>query len=473
MELYKVRKGDTLAGIAKQFQHRKWETIWNDPENKKLVSKRKKPEAIEPGDQLQIPPNEKQQAEAKAKEQEKSKEKFYTVTIKGRAYVLSEKEFDAFNKETLAELKKLVVAAEQRAVKARTCWDAFDELNRDQGFVSWCVGLRGPKLPPESLVTAAEQAHARLKSAVGSGDFKKISAEMKSCADPINTAYTTMMNYREAVIGRGEKQLAVLEFTRDTSFDIVSGIGTAVLGGTPASGAAAGGASAMLKSAAGELGQYLAGTSGGSAAAAKAIVLDGVIGAASGAVDALMKVRGDKIIEGVAERAAKKISGKWAGRLATKKVQGFLARRLEGALNAGLKSAVKNALKAMKGNETIGDFCHELEKDMGLGATLNGLDPWIEKNFAPAVYGKLVAAGLKLSGKATQQDAIDVISDLVKDKGEEGVEKALEIVMEKAKGDESAEDLGERAATEFARLNSKELKNEVVERLETNRRSAQ
>jgi LysM domain len=62
-ESYKIKKGDTLGSIAKQFGHKKWETIWNARENKPLVSKRKKPEAIQPGDQLTIPPNEKQQKE--------------------------------------------------------------------------------------------------------------------------------------------------------------------------------------------------------------------------------------------------------------------------------------------------------------------------------------------------------------------------------------------------------------------------
>jgi hypothetical protein len=63
-ELYKVKKGDTLTSIAKQFGHRKWETIWNAADNKSLVSKRKKPEAIEPGDQLTIPPNEAKRKQA-------------------------------------------------------------------------------------------------------------------------------------------------------------------------------------------------------------------------------------------------------------------------------------------------------------------------------------------------------------------------------------------------------------------------
>jgi spore germination protein YaaH len=73
IKTYKVKKGDTLAAIAKQFGHKKWEPIWNDRENKALVSKRRKPEAIQPGDQLTIPPNEKQQKEGEASEKQAQK----------------------------------------------------------------------------------------------------------------------------------------------------------------------------------------------------------------------------------------------------------------------------------------------------------------------------------------------------------------------------------------------------------------
>ena len=196
VQTYKVKKGDTLASISKQFQHRKWETIWEAPENKTLILKRKKPDAIQPGDQLTIPPNEKQQEAAKNAR---------TLTIKGKKYVLEEKEFDAFNKEMLGVLKKAVVAVEIRVVSARSYWDSFSDLNNDQKIVSWCVGLFGPKLPPESLIKAAEAVHQKLESAVAGGDFKKIANELKTAVIPVNTAYTTILKYKEGVTKRGER----------------------------------------------------------------------------------------------------------------------------------------------------------------------------------------------------------------------------------------------------------------------------
>lgn len=65
---HKVGKGDTLEGIAKKHKHKSWKTIWNDPANKGVKSKRKQPELIRAGDLFVIPPTEaerkKQAAEA-------------------------------------------------------------------------------------------------------------------------------------------------------------------------------------------------------------------------------------------------------------------------------------------------------------------------------------------------------------------------------------------------------------------------
>lgn len=459
MKTYKVKKGDTLAKIAKEFQHRKWETIWNSPENKSLVSKRKKPECIEPGDELIIPPNEKEQADAK------DKDKSYTVMVGGKKFVLAEKEFDVFKKEMLAALRQAVLACEIRANAARDYWKAFNDLNNDQKFVSWCVHLLGPKLPPESLIKAAEQAHEKLRSAVASGDFRKIETELDKAGSPINAAYKAMMDYKEATIGRSGKELALLEFTRDTSFQIVTAIATAELGGTPASDGAVGAASGIVKSAAGELGKYIAGTSGGGASAAKSVALAGVLGAVNGAMSALMKMKGEDFVEGVSEKAAAKMTGKWAARLGKERIEKFLARRLAGAASGGLHSAVTNVCKAIKGEETPGQVFAEIAKQMGLSATLNGIDPFMDDEFAPSVYGKLVAAGLRLTGKAQAKDVITIIADLAKDQNRDGVGKAMEEVFDAAKGSEKPEELGEQAAERFAKEHREELEDEILARL--------
>src|SRR5262249_8832048 len=153
----------------------------------------------------------------------KAEEKVYSFTAKGKTYTFTPKEYEDFNKQMLAELRRTaVLAARQRADMARGYWDTFRDINNDQYIVSWFVSLAGPKMPEEGIIKAGEQAAANLKAAVDAGDFRKVAAELKNASEPINKAYETMMRYREDVIGRGEKWVAGLEFTRDTSFEIVS-----------------------------------------------------------------------------------------------------------------------------------------------------------------------------------------------------------------------------------------------------------
>jgi len=59
-KIHKVSKGESLQDIPKKYGHKDWKSIWKAPENRALVSKRSKPENLQPGDSLLIPPNEKQ-----------------------------------------------------------------------------------------------------------------------------------------------------------------------------------------------------------------------------------------------------------------------------------------------------------------------------------------------------------------------------------------------------------------------------
>jgi hypothetical protein len=52
---HKVKKGETLAGIARKWKHKKWQVVWDDPKNAAIKKKRKEPDKIEPGDMLHIP----------------------------------------------------------------------------------------------------------------------------------------------------------------------------------------------------------------------------------------------------------------------------------------------------------------------------------------------------------------------------------------------------------------------------------
>jgi hypothetical protein len=389
------------------------------------------------------------------------------LPVNGKTYVFTKQEFERFNKDMVSALKRTqVVTAEQRVVAARTYWDTFHDLNKDQYVVSWFVSALGPKLPDESIIKSGEQAYEALKGAVNSGDFKKIEDQLGKCVAPINKAHQTMIAYRENVIGGAGNIVTVLDFTRDTSFEICSAIAQAELGGAPGSGAISGGGAELVKSCANEFGKYIAGTSGGGEAALRNVVVDGLLGAATGAAGDLMKLKGDKVIEGVAESAVKKLmTNKWAARVGADRVKKLMTRGLKGAMKGALESAVKNASKIIKGNMTPAQFFEEIAKDAGFGTFLDGLDEWIlSKKFATIVFEKSPLSRIKL-GKVTKAEAIKILQDVIQDKGNEGIKKSLELVVEKIKGNEKEEEVGEDVAEEFARSYVKNIEGEVAKRI--------
>jgi hypothetical protein len=66
-EEYKFKKGDNLDAIAKKHGLKDGSVIWKLPDNKAIASKRKKPEDLQAGDTLVIPPSEKEMKEAQHK----------------------------------------------------------------------------------------------------------------------------------------------------------------------------------------------------------------------------------------------------------------------------------------------------------------------------------------------------------------------------------------------------------------------
>lgn len=59
-KVHKWKMTDKPHDIAKKFKFKKFDEIWDAPENKKLKSSRKKPENIKKGDNLVIPPSKKE-----------------------------------------------------------------------------------------------------------------------------------------------------------------------------------------------------------------------------------------------------------------------------------------------------------------------------------------------------------------------------------------------------------------------------
>ncbi len=142
-EIYKVRKGDTLSGIAKRFKHKDWKTIWlfEHKLNKAVRKARKVPEKIEPGDELAIPPTA---AEKKA-----------AAAAQANETALAE------------ELNALHALLLQTATEIRRAMTEEARAGKDlAGFVKTCQGRVG-KLPPAMLGAELGALSAQIQARAG------------------------------------------------------------------------------------------------------------------------------------------------------------------------------------------------------------------------------------------------------------------------------------------------------------------
>ena len=114
------------------------------------------------------------------------------------------------------------------------------------------------------------------------------------------------------------------------------------------------------------------------------------MGAVTGAAGDFMKVKGEKVTEGVAKSIVKKLmTNRWAARIGSEAVKKLVIRGLKGAMNGALNAGIKNASKLIKGNMTPDQFFEEIARGAGFDTFLNGLDEWVaDKHFAEIVFEK-------------------------------------------------------------------------------------
>lgn len=86
---YKVRAGDCLSSIAKQYGF-KWQTLWDFGPNAQLKSKRKDPNILMPGDIVRIPPTGDKQESKAVDQHHRFKRKAEQAVLKLRVLVDSE-----------------------------------------------------------------------------------------------------------------------------------------------------------------------------------------------------------------------------------------------------------------------------------------------------------------------------------------------------------------------------------------------
>jgi hypothetical protein len=111
------------------------------------------------------------------------------------------------------------------------------------------------------------------------------------------------------------------------------------------------------------------------------------------------------------------------------------------------------------------EFLEDVGKEMGSGALLAKFDASIDEKVAVKVFEKLT---LKFYNGMDKSLAIKLTGEVIKSVGDDAVKKAMQVVFDKAKGDEKDEELGDDTATELTRSSAmKTIEAELAKRVKT------
>lgn len=314
------------------------------------------------------------------------------IRIDGKYVGLTDKEYDRQLKVLIRDLRRGPLLEMKLAVAAAEAeWQHFDELNRDQWFVSFCVETTsGSRLPNKGVIDKARNAHSQMEKLAEAGKLDKFAQEAPKAARIVNDALDQMRAYREEMVEGGGNWVTGLEITKWTSFTILSvyaaPVAGAALGATALETAVVGGAAlAMTESAAGEIGNWSADNrkwkEGG---ALSRVLIDGAVGAIMGYI-AKGASGGKHLVEAASAALVKRLAKTAGLKALSEKTLSKIAVYLltEGAKGA-LETAVKDAAKGAKDSKSmtletfIEDVIASFAKSLALAPIGKVIEKWTE-----------------------------------------------------------------------------------------------
>lgn len=208
----KWTKDSSLDDIAKTYGRKDGMMIWKHSVNKDLVRKRKKPENLQPGDVLTIPPSEAEEKEVKAEIEKWNKTKRATVAMvevledkikdietQIEAYykivdTLNRKKFDT---DTDAEKRKLVDLVSSTVVMIEKGLSGVGSLKPDivplpkfDGFskLSWALQSQRLKWTVEDLFNAGNLQNMRTEIEKAKKEIDGVKEQINKLEEDLNKA---------------------------------------------------------------------------------------------------------------------------------------------------------------------------------------------------------------------------------------------------------------------------------------------
>lgn len=265
---------------------------------------------------------------------ELEKQKFYKMDYKGTIYV-PEKEYLKIQDQIVKDCKALA------DIHQRT-YDGYEKVHTDfletvqarDGYLkavsaAVVVKVSGVALPSTSVATKAQGSITKLKKAAASKDFKTLNSATAEAEKNLDAYYNELLKFHKNFSSAAWKVGTTLQVTTSVGWAVVGAMATPVLvtglALGPVTAAAVGGAGvSVMQSSANEIGKHLTGEKTTVYDSAKAIIIDGATGAATGAIAGKMNTKwADDISKGIAAKVVAKVP-----RLTSKQAQDFLVRYL-------------------------------------------------------------------------------------------------------------------------------------------------
>lgn len=310
------------------------------------------------------------------------------VKIDGKWVGLTERQYNQQKSKIVRELQRgPLFKMKQNAEAAEYEWNYFNDMNKDQWFVSFCIETtRGVSLPNKSMITKAMKAYKTCEAQLKAGDLKKFYGSFPKAEIVVNDAVDQMRNYRSQMIEGGGNWVTGLTYTKTASFTFVGVFAAPAAGATLGTGVVAsavigGAGTAIVQSGAQEIGNFAADKAGWTPGGAILnVVIDGGIGAILGYF-----TKGGSGGKHVVETTVAKLAAQIGKKVGFSLLKNETLRKIalfmvtEGFKKA-LEDAIKDVGKAVKGDKkmTVEKFTDNLVENFLKGIAFAPIGKIIE-----------------------------------------------------------------------------------------------
>ena len=373
-----VKSGETLSLIASKYGMKSYLEIYSHPSNAAFRAKRPNPDKIQPGDQVNIPTET-----GTASTWPGVAPPRFTMQINGKTYEGTKDELNAVVDACISQVVKTSMPAAKRALEiARAEYQVIRDLIDSDPFVAHTLDIftPGDLTPSADAINEAESDLKSVETAIARRFIPKIIHEMEKFQKSANRAIRIYRNARIKMTSSAETSVPVLEFTRDTSFLVLSVAAAIYTGGgamaaAPAvltsTGAKLGvqGLISAVQAGASETGIYIAGSKSQNGLTATANI--GTAFVSSVVIGAIFKhPKIQEVLGKLAYRIAPKISPQQLGitLIKTGTINKFLKNFFEDAGKEPLKAAWTEATKAATGQRSFDKMSDDvMDKSVGSG----------------------------------------------------------------------------------------------------------